>query len=211
MLNAVINQWPKAKLAAIGLASVGGVSVASAQSGPLDTLTGAVDSTTAIGTTVIGASLSEPNTSGTALHKCVCICACLWPYIVNFKRALKYFSKILRPHGRWRTMQGYCQSAASASQSEDGSSWSTHGNLLLVSLGSYGPTINGRLLADRTNLGAGLRSLQVRASHKKGTHRHQRSAHDFTVKLSLSMCGHSSCHGWRNVTACDLTSTQFGL
>ena len=49
------------------------------------------------GTTVIGASLSEPNTSGTALHKCVCICACLWPYIVNFKRAFKYFSKILRP------------------------------------------------------------------------------------------------------------------
>ena len=163
------------------------------------------------GTTVIGASLSEPNTSGTALHKCVCICACLWPYIVNFKRAFKYFSKILCPHARWRTMQGYCQSAASASQSEDGSSWSMHGSLLLVSLSSYGPTINGRLLADRTNLGAGLRSLQVRALHKKGTHRHQRSAHDFTVKLSLSMCGHSSCLGWRNVTACDLTSTQFGL
>ena len=49
----------------------------------------------------IGASLSQPHTSGTALWKCVCIrmClfACLRPYTVNFKCALKYFPKIECP------------------------------------------------------------------------------------------------------------------
>ena len=49
---------------------------------------------------IIGASLSEPHTSGTALRKCVnvrmCLLACLWPYTVNFKRMFKYFPKI--PH-----------------------------------------------------------------------------------------------------------------
>ena len=50
---------------------------------------------------LIGASLSEPHTSGTALQKCVnvrmCLLACLWPYTVNFKCAFKYFSKIESP------------------------------------------------------------------------------------------------------------------
>ena len=47
---------------------------------------------------VIGASLSEPHTSGTALRKCVCnILVCLRPYTVNFKCAFKYFPKIERP------------------------------------------------------------------------------------------------------------------
>ena len=35
--------------------------------------------------------------------------------------------------------------------SGDGSNLSTHGTLLLVCHSSYGPTINGRLLIDRTN------------------------------------------------------------
>ena len=51
---------------------------------------------------IIGASLSEPHTSGTALRKCVnirtCLFACLRPYTVNFKWAFKYFPKIERPH-----------------------------------------------------------------------------------------------------------------
>ena len=33
---------------------------------------------------VIGASLSEPYTSWTALRKCVCMLVGLWPYTVNF-------------------------------------------------------------------------------------------------------------------------------
>ena len=34
---------------------------------------------------IVGASLSEPHTSGTALQKCVYVClsVCLWPYTVN--------------------------------------------------------------------------------------------------------------------------------
>ena len=46
-------------------------------------------------TSLIGASLSEPHTSGTSLQKCVCnVLVCLWPYTVNFKGAFKYFPKI---------------------------------------------------------------------------------------------------------------------
>ena len=40
---------------------------------------------------LIGASLSEPHTSGTALRKCVCMYLCLRPYTVC---AFKYFPKI---------------------------------------------------------------------------------------------------------------------
>ena len=50
------------------------------------------------GLRIIGASLSEPHTSGTALRKCVYvrtyIRACLRPYTVNFKCVFKYFPKI---------------------------------------------------------------------------------------------------------------------
>ena len=46
---------------------------------------------------MIGASLIEPHTSGTALRKCVNIRACLQPYTVNFKCAFKYFLKIEHP------------------------------------------------------------------------------------------------------------------
>ena len=46
----------------------------------------------------IGASLSNPHTSATALQKCVCILtslfACLQPYTINFKRSALYFRKL---------------------------------------------------------------------------------------------------------------------
>ena len=64
-------------------------------------------------------------------------------------------------------MKGYCQSAALATRNKDRLGGGTHGSILLDCLGSYRPTINGRLLADRTNYGARLRSLQVRAVHKR--------------------------------------------
>ena len=51
---------------------------------------------------IIGASLSEPHTGGTALRKCVNIrmyvLACLQPYTVNFICTFKYFQKIEHPH-----------------------------------------------------------------------------------------------------------------
>ena len=46
---------------------------------------------------IIGASLSEPHTSGTALWKCANVHACLRPYTVKFKCAFKYSPKIERP------------------------------------------------------------------------------------------------------------------
>ena len=46
---------------------------------------------------LIGASLSEPHTSVTALCRCVCIRLCLQPYTINFKSAFKCFSKIEHP------------------------------------------------------------------------------------------------------------------
>ena len=39
---------------------------------------------------------------------------------------------------------------------------------------------------------------------KSLSYQQQDPAHDFIAKLSLSMCNHSSCLGWRNVTTCDL-------
>ena len=64
---------------------------------------------------LIGASLSDPYASGTALRKCVnvrvCLLACLWPYTINLR---KYFLKIERPCALCMAMLGYCQSAALA-------------------------------------------------------------------------------------------------
>ena len=45
----------------------------------------------------------------------------------------------------------YCPSAALETVTETAQILSTHGTLLFVCHSSYGPTINGRLLADRTN------------------------------------------------------------
>ena len=73
---------------------------------------------------LVGVSLSEPHTSGTALWKCVnvrpCLLACLQPYTVNFKCTFKYFSKIERPHalGEGQCWASYCQSAALATVAE---------------------------------------------------------------------------------------------
>ena len=106
-----------------------------------------------VGTThtsaIIGASLSEPHTSGTALRRCVCIQPCLRPYTVNFKCAFKYFPKIEHPRALTGLLPEYSVSNRSGG---DGSSIRTHGTLLLVCHSSYGPpvTINSRLLADRT-------------------------------------------------------------
>ena len=73
---------------------------------------------------IIGASLSEPHTSGTALRSCVCVSiyACLRPYAVNFKCAFKYFLKVERP---------------------------SHGTSLLVCHSSYGPTRHQQQAARR--------------------------------------------------------------
>ena len=118
---------------------------------------------------LIGASLSKPHTSRTALQKCVnvrtcllaCLLACLRPYIVNFKCTFKYFTfkyftKIECPRALseghsegpcWAT--AYCQSAALATVAMT-VKFNTHGTLL-VCHSTYGPIINGRLHTDRTS------------------------------------------------------------
>ena len=61
---------------------------------------------------LIGASLSEPHTSGTAFWKCVCnVLVCLRPYTVNFKCSFKYFSKTERPRALTVVGEGYCATA----------------------------------------------------------------------------------------------------
>ena len=50
-------------------------------------------------------------------------------------------------------------------------------------------------------MASGLRSLQVGLRILINA---RDPAHDFTMKLSLAMCSHSNCLGWRKVTACDL-------
>ena len=80
---------------------------------------------------------------------CVNVRMCLWPHIVHFKSAFKYFPKIEHPCALGKV--GYCQSAALATIAKS-SSLSTHSTLLLVCHSSYAPTFNGRLLADCTKL-----------------------------------------------------------
>ncbi len=58
MLQNIKNTYRRFKLPALILGSAGAASVASAQSAPLDTLTGAVDTTTEIGVTVAGVSVT---------------------------------------------------------------------------------------------------------------------------------------------------------
>ena len=101
---------------------------------------------------------------------------CLQPYTVNFKHAFKYFPKLnilMYLHGN---VLGCCQSAALATVAEmaQGFKDARHHH---ICHSSYGLTINGRLLADRTKLYM------------------TDSAHHFSVKLSLFMCKLAACSG----------------
>ena len=128
---------------------------------------------------IFGASLSEPHTSVTALRTCVCMLACLFacldrPLTVNFKWAHSNISRRSIVHeaceGQWRPD---CQSAASAIQSEDDRSWSTHGNLILI----CASTDNSRPLTGGTKIWTVVAwlpgSLQV-GPCINGTHKRQK-------------------------------------
>ena len=72
-------------------------------------------------TLLVGVSLSEPHTSGTALRKCVCnVLLCLRLYTVNLKCSFKYF-ECPRPSSCTAgtvVLLGYSQSAATATIAE---------------------------------------------------------------------------------------------
>ena len=88
----------------------------------------------------------------------VCVSVCLQPCTVNFKYVFKYSQKL---------NVGSVMSAVLATRSKDGSSWSMYGTLLLFvtaatdrpSTADYSQTVQ--------IIHTGLRSLQVRAMHKR--------------------------------------------
>ena len=113
--------------------------------------------TTVLYKTIIGASLSEPHTSRTALRKCVCnILVCLRPYTLILYVRLNISQKLnILVHlvvGEGQCCATYCQIECSiGNHNGDSSNLSTHGTVLLVCHSSYGTTINSRLLTDHTN------------------------------------------------------------
>ena len=70
---------------------------------------------------LIGASLSEPYTSGTSLRRCVCIQPTDRPYTVNFKCVFKYFSKIELPRSLAWQCAGLLSECSVGNRSGDGS------------------------------------------------------------------------------------------
>ena len=64
--------------------------------------------------TLIGASLSEPHTSVTALRKCVCMLACLRPYTVNFKWAHLNISRRLNKRPQIASCPACCRGRTTA-------------------------------------------------------------------------------------------------
>ena len=105
----------------------------------------------------IGASLSEPHTSGTALRTCVCMSVCLQvclrPYTVNSKYLTK--SSCIG--------EGYSQSAALVTWSEDNWSWSTHSTLIVVCTAT---NLQQQAAHNGVNYGWCLKSLRVKSVHK---------------------------------------------
>ena len=66
-----------------------------------------------VGVTVIGASLSEPHTSMTALHTCVCIYACLFVWTDHLPEVLNERIQIFHEDRYREAVEGYCLSAVS--------------------------------------------------------------------------------------------------
>ena len=78
------------------------------------------------------------------------------------KNAHKYFLKL---NVLMEGNAGLLPECSVSNCSGDGSSSSTYGTLLLVCHGSYGPTINGRLLTDHTNYTHWVKVAGFRKAH----------------------------------------------
>ena len=102
---------------------------------------------------LIGAHSGLPHTSGgTELWRCVCnVHACLWLYTVNFKCAFQNFPKIERPRALYQ-VKGNAGHAGLLPECSIGNRSGDSWYLTFGWHSTYGPTINGRLLADRTKL-----------------------------------------------------------
>ena len=143
---------------------------------------------------IVGASLSEPHTRGTVLQNGVRnVRVCL---LVAMYCKFYYFTKIeLEGEGLWPECSiGEVEACMGATyfwfeRSATNYQWQ-------VAHKQYKYGRSSRWLSG---------SLQVRAIHiKKALINVRHPTHDFSVNLSLSICSHSSCPGWRNVTARNL-------
>ena len=134
------------------------------------------------GIQLIGASLSEPHTSGTALRKCACI-------IYLYVRACFMHETLL-----WELLPKW----ALATQSEV-KAWQ-----LTFGLYFYQPSTAGHsqavLIWTVFEVASG-KSLSCMAWTALINARN--SAHDFIIKLSPCMCSYISCPGWRMADICD--------
>ena len=129
---------------------------------------------------IIGASLSEPHTSGTALRKCVNMCLLAAIYRKFLMSAFKYFTNIDLSCTK-QAHEGYCPSAASTTRSEVKHAWQ-----LLVCTS----TDHQRQAAHRRyKCGQWLRLLQV-GQVMHGMNGSRNPAHDFIVKLSPCTCSY---------------------
>ena len=71
---------------------------------------------------LIGASLSEPHTSMTALQTCVCICTCMFVWTDHLPEILNGQIQVFHEDRYREAVEGYCQtcqSAASGTESDD--------------------------------------------------------------------------------------------
>ena len=151
----------------------------------------------------IGASLSEPHTSVTALRTSACMLVRLYaclnrPLTVNFKSAHSNISRWLNVH----SVKGYCQTAGSAWKRVRAKTiqveciGSTHGNLL------FEPWYDKAGCEWQSDSRVRVRWLQVRAWHACDCSYIawiRLLAHGLTVKLSKCLC-HSSLAG--RIAAC---------
>ena len=132
---------------------------------------------------VIGASLSEPHTSGTAFRKCVNVRACLRPYTVNFKWA---HSNISRRSISWALdllhEAGLLRATARVQRRQPGAKLKHAWQLLVCA-----STDHQRHAAHRRyKYGHWLRLLQV----EQVTHGTRNPAHGFIVKLTPCTCSY---------------------
>ena len=152
---------------------------------------------------VVGASLSEPHTSGTALRRCVCIRPCGHiQYILNER--IQIFHKDCsrsRAQTVWQSMLSWllpCPSAVSVTvtRREVKARVATYFWFVLL------PTINGRPLTGGTNNyhdGQWLKSLQVEpVMHGMNDTQTPETVKLMNSSLSPCMCSYIGCPSWRN-------------
>ena len=126
-----------------------------------------------------------PHTSATALHTHVCMLVCLLTVIYTCHVHFMF---------SWGKATARYSVSMGETRSEDGSSWSMYGKLLLLCANTNHDR-QGQAAHRGRNYAwcQWLKCLQVRAIHKTTLKIGKDVAHDFSVKLKPCLCSHSSC------------------